>query len=133
MIIASNKDRELAIKALNGLNSQDKNQILEAIGIVNTLLHTLVNSAAIYGDLQAAKSVQMGNSYSRPFLEKTTNRALFCTGSVTGDLLAAIQDFCLASNPKLSVYGNELDDDEEDDEEDEDDYEDDEEEEDEPF
>jgi hypothetical protein len=86
MIIASNKDRDLAIKALNGINSQDKNQILDAVNIVNEILHKIINSAAIYGDLQEAKQAQLRTAYYKPYIEVTDYRLIFCTGSGIGDL-----------------------------------------------
>lgn len=126
MIIASNKDRELAIKALNGINSQDKNQILNAVNIVNELLHKMINSAAIYGDLQFAKTAQLRSGYSRPFIEISENRLMFCTGSAIGDLLETIKDFCLTANSNTVIYDDrssiqEEDEDDEDDEDEEDD------------
>ena len=133
MIIASNKDRDLAIKALNGINSQDKNQILDAVNIVNELLHKIINSAAMYNDLQNAKLAQLRANYSRPFLEINDQRMMFCSGSAVGDLAETLTDFCLTANSLTTIYDDRSGREEVEEEDEEEDEDEDEDEEDDPF
>jgi hypothetical protein len=58
MILTSDKDRAAALDALNKINSGKKEDVLYGFEIVNSLLHTIVNSPAMYRDVSEAAHAQ---------------------------------------------------------------------------
>jgi hypothetical protein len=63
MILSSDKDRALALDALQKINSGKKEDILYGFEVVNSLLHTIVNSPAMFRDVSEAARDQ--NTISR--------------------------------------------------------------------
>ena len=63
MILASDKDRAIALDALQKINSGKKEEILHGFEIINSMLHTIVNSPAMFKDI--AESAHVQNLVSR--------------------------------------------------------------------
>lgn len=58
MILTSNKDRAAALDALQKINSGKKEDVLHGFEIINSLLHTIVNSPAMFKDIAEAAHAQ---------------------------------------------------------------------------
>lgn len=58
MILSSDKDRAAALEALQKINSGKKEDVLYGFEIVNSLLHTIVNSPAMFKDVSEAAYAQ---------------------------------------------------------------------------
>jgi hypothetical protein len=58
MILTSDKDRAAALDALQKINSGKKEDVLHGFEIVNSLLHTIVNSPVMFRDVSEAAYAQ---------------------------------------------------------------------------
>ena len=106
IIIANKEDRDKAVKALQYINSQDKNKIREGISIVHDMLHNIANSPVIIREINNAAKISRGRSYHAPYFELNDSYAALSTGSINGDILTTIAEFIEMVDTDIPVYDN---------------------------
>ena len=104
MIIADDETRDKAVKALEHINSQDKDKIREGFSIAYEIFHDIANSAAIVSEINTAMKNSLGNNYHTPVIEFNSGYSYINTGSIKGDILTTLSEFFKTVDKNIPIY-----------------------------
>jgi hypothetical protein len=106
VIIANDETRNKAIKALECINSQDKDKIREGLSIAHEIFHDIANSAAIVNELLTATKIRLAGRFSQPYFEISDTYAFFNMASLNGDIIKTVAEFLKSADKNTPIYDN---------------------------
>lgn len=106
MIISDKATRDKAIKALEYINSQDKDKIREGLSIAHDMFHDIANSAPIVREINESVKISRRGNYYAPVLELNEHYSYVNIGSITGDISTTLVEFFQMVDKNIPVYDN---------------------------